>query len=233
MNWITAVFRILRGRSRNFGFLKSGILPAMAEEKGKKEGAEDDEGGESEEEKARKLQSDMDAYANKQVAAAEKRLRKEYKEENDRREKKSEQNKLKEEGKTEELLQAREEENAELRSREAQRAFQDKIRSQFKEKGIEEFVDVVLGDLSTEEGIASVVDSLKEMIKSRVESDVKEALDTDDLPQKGKLKFGDKGSKSALESMKISEMDVSQKVTYTREFGKEAFDKKVAAENAL
>lgn len=137
-------------------------------------------------------------------------------------EQEAERQRLIEDGKHKELAENVQAENEVLKAEARHKQFKDDSRTALEEKGLGEFQDVLLEDVSTVEGVTARGEKLKELFDASVERMVNERLGTGTVP---------KGDGTPIPTTILpSKMTQEQKMKFIKEHGREGYAKLIEAE---
>ena len=132
----------------------------------------------TQEEVAKLLQAEADRRVTTALQTQERRLRAELDSELSRRQEAIEDERLKEQGRYQELFERTQAELDGLKADVATKDFQNRATALLREKGVPEFTDILLGDRGTLDGIAQAADAVAELVEGRIAAAVAERLNT-------------------------------------------------------
>lgn len=134
----------------------------------------------------------------------------------------AERQRLVEDGKHKELAENVQAENEVLKAEARQKQFKDDSRAALDEKGLGEFQEVLLKDVSTVEGVTARGKKLKELFDSAVEKAVNERFGTGTVP---------KGNGTPIPTTLLpSKMTQDQKMKFIKEHGQKGYKELIEAE---
>jgi hypothetical protein len=164
----------------------------------------------------KKVQAEVDRRLTAAMEKREKKLRAEMDAKLEAEKKKAEEERLKEQGKWQEVAESTQAELDALRAEQARAKFTSEARAKLKEANLTAFEDVLLQPLETVDGVTKAADMLKSLLDERIEAEITQRLHTADRPT-------NTGGSNGAPSGDPTKWSIADKTAYIAEHGGAAY----------